>query len=342
MIKKLLRWLLYILGGIVLLVFIAVLSLIRPDISVEHLLDKYTNETSTFLEVDGMEVHIMDEGEGPALFLIHGTFASLHTWDDWTEVLIDSFRVVRLDLPGFGLTGPQPDNDYSARATLYVFEEIRKYLEIESWTLAGNSLGARFAAEYARHFPEHTDGLILLNGAGGIGTPPRQEPAVNDTTSTRQSQPATRQRQPLVFRLLGNQFLRNGLSVMTPKFAFRHSLREVYADPDKIEPETLTRYYELLRRKGNRSAFLTRNQGPFTDRSHLPELPQGGYLPEMDIPILIMWGEQDSWIPVQTGRRLHNALPASELIIYPNAGHVPMEEIPQESVRDAREFLNRL
>lgn len=330
MIKKLLRWLLYILGGIVLLVFIAVLSLIRPDISVERLLDKYTNETSTFLEVDGMEVHIMDEGEGPALFLIHGTFASLHTWDDWTGAISDSFRVIRLDLPGFGLTGPQPDNDYSARATLYVFEEIRKYLEIESWTLAGNSLGVRFATEYARYFPEYTDGLILLNGAGGIGTPPRH------------AQPATRQRQPLVFRLLGNQFLRNGLSVMTPKFAFRHSLREVYAEPDKIEPETVTRYYELLRRKGNRSAFLTRNQGPFTDRTHLPELPQGGYLPEMDIAILIMWGEQDSWIPVQTGRRLHNALPGSELIIYPNAGHVPMEEIPHESARDAREFLNRL
>lgn len=339
MIKKLLRWLLYVLGGIVLLVFVAVLSLIRPDIPVERLLDKYTNETSSFVDVDGMRVHFMDEGDGPVLFLIHGTFASLHTWDAWTEALSDSFRVVRLDLPGFGLTGPQPDNDYSVRATLLVFEELRNHLGIDSWALAGNSLGARLAAEYGRHFPERTDGLIMLNGAGGLGVRPQAEPSANDTTQTQQNGQTARPQQPMVFRLLANPFLRNALSVMTPKFAFRHSLKEVYADPDKIEPETVTRYYELLRRKGNRSAFLTRNQGAFTDRSHLPELPDGGYLPEMDIPTLIIWGEKDTWIPAQTGRRLHNALPGSALIIYENAGHVPMEEIPDKSVRDARHFL---
>lgn len=321
-----------------LLAIISVLSLIRPDIPVENLMDSYTTDSSAFLEVDDMKVHYRDEGEGPAVFLIHGTFASLHTWDAWTEALTDSFRVVRLDLPGFGLTGPQPNNDYSAKASLFVFEELRKKLGIESWTVGGNSLGARMAAEYTRHFPEHINGLMMLNGAGGLGT----RPSMSDTIGTKQAgAPAVqRQRQPLVFRLLAKPRLRNTLSVLTPKFAFRHSLQEVYVDPQKITPETVTRYYELLRREGNRRSFLTRNQPPTADRSQIPPLPEGGYLPELDIPILILWGEQDAWIPVQNGRNLHQRLTRSELVIYENAGHVPMEEIPEISVQDARRFLN--
>ena len=153
--KRILRITLFSLLGIFLLIVLFILSLIRPDIPLEKLLPDYTYETSSFLETDGMNVHFRDDGSGPAILLIHGTFASLHTWDAWTSELSKEYRVISIDLPGFGLTGPHPDNDYSSRATLYMLEELRNHLSIDSWAVAGNSLGARIALDY---------GLIIRRG----------------------------------------------------------------------------------------------------------------------------------------------------------------------------------
>ena len=78
-----------------------------------ELIEKYTNENSKFINIDGLDVHYRDEGKGEVLLLIHGTFSSLHTYDVWANILKDHFRIIRLDLPGFGITGPSIDNKYS-------------------------------------------------------------------------------------------------------------------------------------------------------------------------------------------------------------------------------------
>lgn len=307
--------------------------MIRLDIPVERLIPVYTDETSQFFDVDGMRVHYRVEGNGPDLLLIHGTFASLHTWDDWTKLLRDDFRIIRLDLPGFGLTGPNPFNDYSTTATVYLLEKLREQTGSDSWSIAGNSLGGRIAMDYARYFPDRTNHLILLNAAGGFSRPARVD------TVTVANQAPVAQRQSLTLRMINHPKLRNFLSVLTPEFAFRYSLREVYAEPDRIKPEQVRRYYELLRRSGNRQGFLIRNQGAVDDRPELPVLPDATALTESDIPILIIWGEQDSWIPVSMAHRLHQALPHSELLIFEDAGHVPMEEIPRRTASETRRFL---
>lgn len=352
-------------GFLLLLILVLLLSLIRPDISVEKLSETFASETSRFFAVDGMIAHYRDEGptDAPALLLLHGTFASLHTWDPWTEALTPEFRVIRVDLPGFGLTGPQPDNDYGIRATMYFLEALRRETGVESWSVAGNSLGARYAMAWAQYFPEHTDKLILLNGGGAPARPatpePVQAPAPEQNAQAERQQsedavaasaqasappaPAATAQQPqrnsLLLDALSNPVIRKGLSILTPKFAFRHSLREVYYDRDRISEETVTQYYLLLRREGNRQAFLTRNQGPNVGayRSHLPALPEP--TPLDDTPVLILWGEHDRWIPVQNAHRIAAAIPHAELIIYEDAGHVPMEEIPERTAADTARFL---
>jgi pimeloyl-ACP methyl ester carboxylesterase len=355
-------------------------SLMRPDIPLERLMQDYTDATSGFLEVDGMQLHYRDEGEGPAVLLIHGTFASLHTWDGWTHAMRDSFRVVRLDLPGFGLTGPNPDNDYGTESTLYVLEALRAHLEIEHWSLAGNSLGARYALDYARYFPERTDRLILLNAA--IGRLPEvagnedmesaemsgsqqvrndeiSESVAPDTVFSQTMLPEAElpeellpepvntpgvnqsQKQPLTLRMINHPRIRNLLTVLTPRAVIQMTLKGVYASDDLVDTDVVQRYFELLRREGNRAAFLTRNEGPTGDRSHIPALPMN---PEditgLSSPVLIMWGEQDTWIRVELGRMLHERMPRSEFIVYENAGHVPMEEHPVQTAADATRFLS--
>ncbi|MCH8569502.1 MAG: alpha/beta hydrolase, partial [Balneolales bacterium] len=298
---KVLRFILYSFAVLFGIVILLLASLIRPDISVEELAARYVNEASVFLEADGMQVHYRDEGaaDAPVLLLLHGTFASLHTWNEWTDILTQTHRVIRVDLPGFGLTGPQPDNDYSIRATLYVLEQIRREAGVERWSIAGNSLGARFAMAYAQFYPEQTDKLILVNGGGlpfghevmsvseritDSKTPAsdtdldsKEQVGETNRISAEPARPqhsAQREQSSVLLRALANPLLRKSMSIITPKFAFRHSLGEVYYDTDRINPETVDRYYHLLRREGNRQAFLMRNMGVLEGaiRDHLTEL----------------------------------------------------------------------
>lgn len=338
---KIVKIIAFILAGLAALLFILLLSMIRPDIAAEKLMDKYTGETSLFLDIDGMQVHLKDEGEGPVLLLLHGTFASLHTWDPWAEALKDQFRIVRVDLPGFGITGPHPQGDYSLRASMYLLESIREELGIEEWTLIGNSMGGGLALSYAQLYPGHTDKVVLFNGGRLLtaSEPNRREADENETVSESDTDEASRP--SLVLRALNSPTLRNLMSVLTPKFIIEASMKEVYGDPDRMTPETVTRYYELLRREGNRQAYINRRQPQPRQDGELPNLPDPVSINDSEIPVLIIWGRLDSWIPVRTGYRLHEAITHSELIIYDDLGHVPMEEDPARTIADVRDFLER-
>lgn len=327
------KLLLKLLGALVGVLLIGLMAMIRPDIPVEDLIPTYTDSTSAFIRIDGMDVHIRDEGSGPALLLIHGTFSSLHTWDEWTSVLAQTHRVVRLDLPGFGLTGPQPQGDYSNRATLHLIDSLRTVLGIETWTIGGNSLGGRIALDYARHYPDRTDALVLVDAAASF---PR------DTTQAAPTAAPRSEERPLILRALANPVFRSAMSVLTPRFLFKHSLAGAYGDPSLMTEETITRYYELLRREGNRSAFISRSDGMRLDRAELAPLPVALALNELPMPALILWGEKDTWIPKRVGERLHETLPRSVLVFYPDAGHVPNEEIGQHSVKDVVAYLSRV
>ncbi|TVQ65501.1 MAG: alpha/beta hydrolase [Balneolaceae bacterium] len=354
---KTLKIIALVFAGFAALLLILLLSLIRPDIPVERLMESYTDETSQFLDIDGMQVHVKDEGEGPVLLLLHGMFASLHTWDPWAEELNEEFRLVRVDLPGFGITGPHPEGDYSLRASMYVLESIRKELGIEKWTLIGNSMGGGLALSYAQLYPEHTENVVLFNGgrlltstsAPGESNGPEERTVsarvdtveVRDAEETNQSATVSGNRQSLVLRALGSPALRKALSVLTPKFIIERSLKEVYGDPDRLQTEAVTRYYELLRREGNRQAYLSRREMQPRRDGNLPDLPDPVNINDSGVPVLIIWGRLDSWIPVSVGYRLHEAIAHSQLIIYEDLGHVPMEEDPERTIAAVKEYLIR-
>jgi pimeloyl-ACP methyl ester carboxylesterase len=358
-----LKYIVIFILGIAFILLMGLASLMRPDIPVDRLKETYANDASDFVHIDGMDIHYRDEGHGPAILLLHGTFSSLHTWDVWTTELTENFRVVRLDLPGFGLTGPHPDNDYSNKATMFLLESLRQHLEISSWSVAGNSLGGRIALDYARHFPLQTNNIILLNPAYSLpsasvstndsdqNSQPNEHSTSDETSgdispekTTGASETVSQQvnesnQRPLVSNSLKSPAMLNLLSVLTPRSFIHFALKEVYADEERIQTETLQRYFELLRREGNRKTYLTRNDPPSGDRSHLPDLPAPINTSEIQSRVLILWGEQDRWIPVRWAPIFKNSLQNAELIIYPDAGHVPMEEIPLETATDAKYFL---
>ena len=304
-----------ILLALLLLPLVLVAVFYRADIPVEELLPRYADEASRFLDYEGLSVHYKDEGTGPALLLLHGTSSSLHAWDSWVESLREDFRIVRLDLPNFGLTGPPPKGTASLEDQFTTLDALLDHLGIEQVAVAGNSLGGLIAWRYAAHAPSRVIQLILINSAGA--------PPADAATET--------ERRSSIFDLARNPILGPLLTRLTPRFLVRDGLEQVYFDDSLISPELVDRHYDLLLREGNRIALLRalQNRGPARSEL-LPTLPQ---------PALVQWGEEDPWIPLSAGKRLAEALPQGRLVVYPDIGHVPMEEAPSKSAADARAFL---
>ena len=302
-----------ILGVGVLLVLIVVLFGYR-DRPMRDLQEEYAPYPSSFITVNGMAVHYRDEGlktDSRPIVLLHGTASSLHTFDAWASVLKYDMRVIRLDLPGFGLTGPFPDRNYAM--TEYV-EFIRDFLAargIKKCILAGNSLGGNIAWQVAARHPDLVDQLILIDAAG--------YPMVSKSS-------------PLVFRMARIPVVNHLLTFITPRFLAKASVKNVYADKSKVTSELATRYFDLTLREGNRQALV--------DRMNTPPNPEDiALIKKIRQPTLVLWGEEDQLIPVSEAQRFHADLPHDVVVILKGVGHVPMEESPKESLAAVQSFL---
>lgn len=287
----------------------AIFAMIRSDIPVEELKKTYTNEQSKFIKIDSMDVHYCDEGKGVPLVLIHGVGSSLNTWDGWTDQLKTDFRIIRLDLPGFALTGPHPNKDYSIHFYVSFMKTFLNELNIDTCYVAGNSLGGYITWNLAEAHPDLVKRMILLDAAG--------YPFSQDTI-------------PAVFTLVQSQ-VASLVKKVTPRFFVSQILKEVYGDDSKITDAVVDRYYYHALREGNRDAFL--------DVVNAFKFTQYEKLKTIHTPALIMWGAEDKWLEPHLGEQFKEDLPMSELIVYPSVGHIPMEELPIQTARDAKLFL---
>ncbi len=323
---------------IVVAVAVAAAGLIRPDLPPETLQPIYAQPPSEFVDIDGMSIHLRDEGprDAPAVLLLHGTFASLHTWSGWVAELTETHRVVRIDLPGFGLTGPHPNKDYSLAATLHLLETLRTRLGLKRWAVVGNSLGAGYALAYAQHHPKRISAVGLISG----GRIRLSEAEYSARRAEVQAAQANARGGSWIIQALQEPIVRAMLTQVTPQFLVRWALEDVYGNPDQVDEALVNRYQSMLRHSGNRQAFVDRfikseGTSPHTETLTTPASPV-----DLPMPILIQWGEQDTWIDVEQGLTLAAALPTSTLVTYPSLGHVPMEEAPRETAADFLAFLH--
>lgn len=296
---------------VILVIAAIILGHVRLDIPVETLAQEYANEQSRFVEVDGLNVHYRDEGEGEPLVLIHGWSASLHTWDVWTEKLKEDFRIIRMDLPAFGLTGPAADADYSIDYYVDFLDHFLTALDVEESFIAGNSLGGGITWLYAAKHPEKVKKIVLLDAAGYDAE------------------------MPSITKLAQPEIVRSTIRYITPRYAIRLLVNQVFGDKERVTDETVERYYRLLLREGNREVmFKVLDRIQDRENEEVTQLLNG-----VTIPALIMWGEKDAWIPLDAAYKFEQDLPDARLITYDDAGHIPMEEIPENTAHDARSFL---
>jgi pimeloyl-ACP methyl ester carboxylesterase len=298
------------------------LILRTPDTDAEAMRAKYGGPASQFLEVSpGFVVHVRDQGprNAPALLLLHGSNASLHTWEPWVARVSDRYRVITLDLQGHGLTGPHPERCYSPDCMAATVEAVREALAVERMVIGGNSMGGRVAMTYAVQHPERVRALVLVNSAGAPPAEGAEAPA---------------RRRPAGFAIARVPLLRDLAAVITPRALIERGLAGtvVVKDP-AASPEAVDRYWELLRYPGNRKATLERFATP-TPRLGALELKA-----LEPIPALILWGADDPLFPEAAARRFAGALPGARLALLPGVGHIPQEEAPNESADALLRFL---
>ncbi len=286
------------------------------DKPLEELKLKYAQSPSAFIKMDGMDVHYRDEGnplDTLPLVLIHGTSSSLHTFDDWTNALKSTRRVVRMDIPAFGLTGPFPDRNYSMNHYVAFMEHFLQIKGIKRCILGGNSLGGQIAWHFTAKNPDMVEKLILIDAAG---------------------YPLDSKSVPIAFRLARKPIINKIITFITPRFIAKSSLENVYADKTKVSDALAERYFDMALSTGNRQALV--------DRMSMSMDTNGiASIKNIQTPTLVLWGEQDMLIPVQNANLFHNDLPNDTMVILKNAGHVPMEESPKESLEVVLEFLRR-
>ena len=284
-----------------------------PDRSLESLVPRWAPPPSDFVDLDGLLVHYRDQGPSGdplPLVLIHGTSASLHTWEGWVAELAATRRVISFDLPGFGLTGPNAENDYSDARYVAFVRQLLSRLGIGRAIVVGNSLGGEIAWQLALAEPARVAGLVLVDAAGFKFEP---------------------ESLPLGFRIARIPVLREPMRWVLPRRAIEDSVMNVYGDPARVTAALVDRYYELTLREGNRAALMRR----------MDQLAPGPVerLGEIRVPTLILWGGRDRLIPPPWGQAFARAIPGSRLVVFPKLGHVPQEEDPAATLAALRDWL---
>lgn len=312
-----------VLGVLLLLVVLFLASLYRQDISPDEVNSKYLTPESQFIEVGGIRVHVRIKGQGEPIFLLHGSFASLHTWEPWQQELSPYYQTISLDFPGHGLTGPDSLKRYSTKDYSQLVYELAQKLNLQEYHLAGNSMGGGVALQHASDYPGNVLSLNLIDAAGA--TAPERKTV--DSTAQRKTSSGG----AWIFQVARHPLFSKLLLSCTPKFLFELNMKQVYGDDAKVTDEVTTRYYELLLREGNRRATL--------DRLSMPRKGNSIQFERLTMPTLIIWGALDTWIPLSQGQRLQQLIPGANLVVFDTAGHVPMEEIPTETVAEYLSFL---
>lgn len=296
------------------------LALRRPDIPFTTLQAKYGNSASRYMDLPGgLKVHYRDQGrrDGPTLVLVHGFAASLHTWEPWVQRLGSQYRIITLDLPGFGLTSAPEGYSLNRSGFVDVVDQVTAKLGVTKFVLAGNSMGGGVAWNYALAHPDKLQGLVLVDAAGW----PQQRSDGRDG--------------PFIFKVLRHPVGRFLIKDLDTTAMTRAGLQDAFAPtPEMVDQAMVARYVEMSRAPGHKDIILNLMSG--FDPADAATKDKLG---RITAPTLILHGDTDKLIPVGNAMLFGDAIPGSTVIIYPKVGHVPMEQVADKSAADLDAWL---
>lgn len=313
--------------GIVLLLGIVTAASAQGYQTPEELAD----ENGAFINIDGEAIYYIAEGDpgNPAILFIHGFGGSTFTWRDILEPVADQgFYALALDLPPFGLSSKNPALDYSRSAMADLVAAFMDELGIASATIVGHSMGGAVTAHFAARHSARVEKLIFV--AGGIFSTSTEAASDTDSSADRSSPFSLLQRidprSPLATA---------ALRALVNRDFFRDTLISAYYNDTLVTEEAVDGYARLLLIENAPAGFLAYTVARDTDPVTLEDLSEAA----AEIPVLIIWGEEDTWVPIAVGETMAQALRNVAFIRYPAVGHLPMEENTNTFLEDLIRFL---
>ena len=293
-------------------VVIGIALWVYRDVPIDVLETKYANRASRFINIDGARIHFREEGEGPAVLLLHADFSNLIDWDPWVDALKDSYRVIRFDFPSHGLTGPDPSNDYSQVRTIELTGKFINAMDLEKFSIVGASMGGTIAMQFTSEHPERVENLILL-GPESL----EDNPII----------PGDRDEIPQSANLL---------KYIMPRALPRFMLESGFGNREKLTDELIDRWYDLWMYEGQRAAQLNRlKQYQAGDTENI--------IRSLQPRTLLLIGAKNTAFnipPADNNQAGFENVASLHIVSYPDVGHWIVQEAGEKTARDVRAFLD--
>ena len=287
-------------------------SLSRDDLA------RYAHET--LILPDGMEVNyrVLGNPSGRTILLVHGGGGSLGDWEPWYRYLEGDYRVIGVDLPGHGLTGPLPDEDYGPIRFAVFVRDFVEAMRLEDFVIAGHSFGGDTVVRYVVDNRGKASALILVASGGFM--PDEDEVPENEKA---------------MLRFAGSWFGKLALRYYGNREVMKRGAAAYFYDKSAMSEEFVDRIWALSRYAPTRGALyqlLVHSMASYEDVTGLDTI---------DVPTLILWGDKDHVALPRDARRFHAGIEGSELVLYEGVGHMIQEEHTEQSAKDLLGFLER-
>jgi len=305
--KKFGKWVTILLFGVI---FLALITSYAPDTDKDEMLIKYGGQQANFVQMEsGANIHYRDQGSKdlPAMVMIHGMSSHLQTWEPLIAEMGDDYRIISLDLPGFGITGPNPTGEYGPEIYTEAVVTVMNAAKIKKATIVGSSMGGWTAWRMGLSHPNRVEGLVLISPFGAPGE--------------------NKEQGNLAFKLMASPIGKALMPHFTPRSIVKQSVLQTVERDEIVTKEMVDRYYHLTRFPGNRQASLDAMET-------ITDLSDWSKIGTLKTPTLIIWGREDRLIDVSRSEQFAAELEGEQVIIYDNVGHLPMEEVPTDVARD--------
>jgi pimeloyl-ACP methyl ester carboxylesterase len=278
---------------------------------------RYALPQSRFVTLDGQQIHYVDEGRGPVVLLLHGSYGSLRMWEDWARILRTDYRVIRFDRPPMGLSSPAEGGPKSPGvADMQLIDALTATLNVEQFVLVGTSSAGLPAAAYAASRPDRVTGVVLANIAIDA-----IKPAASHL--------------PLELRF-GLQISR-WLGGWRPEFVWRIVLQRNLYDSTRVTPRLVEEWADL----NNRAVRLPK---PGYSPSGAMFARTREDLPKLRVPTLLLWSANDHEFPVDTTAQQGLAAVGSAdkaLVVIDRCGHMMPIDCGERSALAAKATFDR-
>jgi pimeloyl-ACP methyl ester carboxylesterase len=270
---------------------------------------------SRFVEVGNVRLHIRDEGSGPTLLMLHSSMTNLREWDAWADRLKTRYRVVRLDWPPYGLS-TDPAASRGMTGVVDLLDRFVTQQGLQRFTIVASSSGATIAVLYTSTHPEKVTALAL-------STLPLAAPPPTEFSRWQAALQWTHD------NLVANYF---------PRFYYKMTLSQLYGEPSRLRPETIDWYYETNNLPGG---FARVRQYYEANRQAVWSKGAAREAASVQVPVLLQWGDRDPVLaaPLADSARAQFSSAKVTLIHYPDVGHYPMLELPDQTATDLEAFL---